>query len=107
MEVGIAGTKRMYWCVRARYVPQFIYIGELDDTNTTVHYGSDVFTDAQVGFLKGAFGDTDPVRLENQVDYLNGIGYEEITFRMYVGLGHTLTDDMIGDLLAFFDAHRE
>ena len=34
-------------------------------------------------FLHNIFGDTDPVRIKNQVEYLNSLGYDNIEFRLY------------------------
>ena len=91
-------------------VHQFIFIGDQDTEATTLWLpGSQKLwrSQAQIDFLKSTFGDTDPVRLENQVNYLNNLRYDNITFKMYAGVGHTYTDGMIDDLLAFFRAHRE
>ncbi len=42
----------------------------------------------------------------NQVNYLRDEGYDNITFRLYPGVGHTYEGYMINDLLAFFRDHR-
>ena len=90
-----------------RQVPQFIYIGDQDTNNSTLWGTGELWrTQSQIDFLNNTFGDTDPVRLENQVNYLNSIGYDNITFTEYVGVGHQFTSEMINDFLAFFSAHR-
>jgi len=90
-----------------RQVPQYIYIGNQDTTNSTLWGASELWqTQSQIDFLNSTFGDTDPIRLKNQVVYLNSIGYNNITFGEYAGVGHQLTPEMINDTFAFFDAHR-
>lgn len=94
-------------------IPQFIYIGDQDNANSTLGNPGEVLTEPgevwssveQINFLNRTFGATDPVRLQNQVQYLTQLGYHNITFHSRAGVGHTerpFTDD----LLAFFDAHR-
>lgn len=92
-------------------VPQFIYIGDADTENTIVwprSWGPKYMWQSvgQLDFLDETFGDTDPVRLANQIKYLNGLGYSNITFKLYAGVGHSNTDSMSRDVLAFFRAHR-
>ena len=92
-----------------RQVPQYIYIGD-QDNNTTLFWVSDYNevwrSPGQIYFLKSTFGDTDPIRLQNQVSYLNNLGYINITFELYPGIGHQLTGDMLNDVFAFFYAHK-
>lgn len=83
-------------------VPQFIYIGDQDTNNSTVAVGNhDLFTDEQMAFLNVTFGDSDPVRLENQCDYIKGMGYN-VEFKLYPGVGHQHTSHMIDDTFTFF-----
>jgi dienelactone hydrolase len=83
-------------------VPQFISVGE-QDTHTTLYGPGDLWrTQSQIDFLKNTFGDTPPVVLENQVNYLNDMGYNNITFKKYPGIGHQYTDEMKEDAFAFF-----
>jgi len=87
--------------------PQIIYIGE-DDTEKSLLRHPEMLggTQSQVTFLKSAFGNTDPGRLASQVDYLNDLGYDKITFKMYAGVGHQYTPDMRDDFLSFFELHK-
>lgn len=87
-------------------VPQFIYIGDQDNTNSTVAVGNhDLFTDSQMDFLNENFGDSDPVRLENQCAYMTEMGCN-ITFKLYPGVGHQYTSNMINDTHAFFSRFK-
>lgn len=90
-------------------VHQFIYIGDQDTEATTlaVPRAPTLWrSQAQIVFLRNTFGETDPTRLENQVEYLNSLGYNNITFKLYAGVGHTHMA-AIDDFLTFFDARRE
>ena len=93
---------------RALYlsVPQFIYIGDRDTNNSTVTpYNYDLFTDGQREFLNSEFGETDPVRLKNQCEYMKHLG-ANIHFKCYPGVGHEMTGDMVEDIFRFFDSFR-
>jgi dienelactone hydrolase len=100
-----------YEFIRDTYlqVPQFIFIGS-QDTNTILPPGGpdSIFRDSGVSysFLINAFGDLGVVMIENQVRFLNSIGYDNIAFKMYPGIDHAYTEDMINDVLRFFDTHR-
>jgi pimeloyl-ACP methyl ester carboxylesterase len=90
-----------------REVPQLVFIGD-EDTNTTLWGTGELWrTQSQIDFLIGTFGATPPVRLENQVKYLNNLGYSSIVFKIYPGVTHQYTSEMVADALAFFDAHRQ
>jgi hypothetical protein len=56
-------------------------------------------------YLNSAFGDTDSIRLQNQVACLNRAGYGNITFKLFAGVGHD-SRPMEHGVLAFFDGHR-
>lgn len=87
-----------------REVSQFIYIGDEDDTNSTLWGTGELWrTQAQIDFLNSEFGDTDPVRIENQAAYMAGLGYD-VTFKMYPGVGHQVTNSMIDDTFDFFQS---
>jgi predicted esterase len=87
-------------------VPQFIYIGDQDTDNSTVDIGgSDLFTDEQIQFLNETFGDSDPVRLKNQCDYIKGMGCD-VRFKLYPGVGHVYTREMINDVYTFFAQYK-
>lgn len=88
-------------------VPQYIYIGDQDTKNSTLWGPNELWrTQAQIDFLNSTFGSTDPIRLQDQVAYLNSLSYSNITFRLYVGIGHQLTNEMLDDTFAFFSAHK-
>jgi len=87
-------------------IPQFIYIGDKDTTSGTVAVGNDdLFTDAQKTFLKQEFGNTDPVRLENQAKYMIEIGCN-VKFKLYPGVGHRDTEESINDSFQFLAQFR-
>lgn len=96
-----------------KQVPQMIYIGDQDNKNSTVYWGpyADDYnetwrTPSQVYFLINTFGKMDPDRLKNQIAYLNNLGYNNITLKIYPGVGHELTDEMLNDMFSFFNAHK-
>lgn len=97
-----------------REIAQFIYIGDLDtgEGGSTIvwnrDWGPQYMWESvdQLDFLKSHFGETDPVRLQNQIDYLNSIGYTNITFKLYEGVAHNFTGQMARDVMAFLDAQR-
>lgn len=103
-----------------RKVPQFFYIGDqdigpLNPTEIDPRGGNSPLWDmgwdyetarSWIVFLDNAFGPTDPIKLENQVRYLNSIGYDKITFKLYPGVGHQQTNEMIRDIFAFFNAQK-
>lgn len=87
-------------------VPQFIFIGDQDVNNSTVKtFNTDVWESSEVVFLDNTFGSSDPVRLQNQVEYLIQNGFENMHFRMYTGVAHSYTDTMILDVMNFFTNH--
>ena len=88
-------------------IHQFIYIGD-QDPNTTFslsHSATLWQSQEQIDFVLNTFGDTGPAVLETQIRYLNAIGYENITLKVYAGVSHELTPQMVNDLLSFLDAH--
>ena len=92
-------------------VPQFMYIGETDTQNSIVWPESwgpqDMWeSTSQLRFLNESFGNTDPVRIRNQVIYLNELGYSKIVFKSYPDVGHELTAEMSRDFQAFIRSHR-
>jgi pimeloyl-ACP methyl ester carboxylesterase len=93
-------------------IAQFIYIGDLDtgEGDTTIvwnrlhpTWGAQYMWESvsQMEFLHNTFGETDPVRLQAEIDYLNKIGYENIEFKLYPGARHEITDQMIDDFMEF------
>jgi hypothetical protein len=99
-------------------IDQYIYIGDLDtgEGGTTIvwnrlhpTWGPQYMWESveQMEFLHDNFGETDPVRLQNQVEYLNGIGYENIEFKLYPGAQHELNEEMINDFTSFLLDHAK
>jgi len=89
-------------------VHQLIYVGELDDrTLLSLHEGNRFWRRLdQITFVSNNFGATDPTILQNQVSYLNELGYENITFSFYLSVGHTQTQEMENELLSFLNEHK-
>ena len=100
-----------------KQISQFIFIGDEDtgEYTTTVwirlhpEFGTGDMWEAvwQMEFLNITFGETDPIRLQNEIAYLNGIGYEKIEFKLYPGLGHEFTNLMIKDVMNFLIDHTK
>ena len=89
-----------------RRIPQLIYIGADDIDNSTVGEPGEVWHDqAQIDFLQNTFGKPDPLRLGQQVDYLQQQGYRHISFHTREGVGHNLRP-FLPDVFAFFNRHR-
>lgn len=93
-------------------ISQFIYIGSRDtgEGGSTIvwnrlhpTWGPQYMWESvkQMEFLHTTFGETDPVRLENQVEYLTNIGFPNIEFRVYPGVGHQLNSQMISTAMSF------
>ena len=81
-------------------VPQFVYIGNTDDnTHFMDDYGidNDFWTDDLFYFINSTFGKFPPDRIQNQCTYLQNLGYNNISFSMYDGVGHEVTDEMLDD----------
>lgn len=82
---------------------QFIYIGETDSTHSTLVRTGELWnTQSQIDFLNDTFGDTDPVRLKKQTEFLVDLGCK-ITFKLYPGVGHQRTSRMYDDIFLFFN----
>ncbi|MHC1782584.1 MAG: hypothetical protein AB9891_07470 [Anaerolineaceae bacterium] len=90
-----------------REIPQFFYIGDLDINNSTAHIGNvDVFTEGQINILFSLFGNQDPVRIGNQVKYMNEMGYTNVYFTLYPGVKHEMTKQMRRDSFDFFNQNK-
>jgi pimeloyl-ACP methyl ester carboxylesterase len=89
-------------------VPHFIYIGDQDNNNSHfLHPNPEGFwSQDQIDFINNIFGDSDPVRLENQCNYLVNAGYD-FEFKVYPNVGHVITNQMRIDVILFFDQFRE
>lgn len=88
-------------------VHQYIYIGDQDTNNSTLWGWGELWkSQEQVNFLINTFGASDPIRLQNQVSFLNSKGYNNIVFHMYSGVSHTITPQMVNDTFSFFNSFR-
>ena len=91
-------------------VAQFIYNGMLDDNTIVWPYDwgpQDMWESvSQLYFLNENFGETNSERLENQINYLHNLGYSNIFFKSYPGIGHDQTPEMIRDFQVFILEHR-
>jgi len=87
-------------------IPQFIYIGDQDNSNSTVAPGNhDLFTDEQMDFLNENFGNSDPVRVENQCAFMSETECN-VEFKLYPGVAHQITSDMVNDTFSFLAKYR-
>ena len=88
-------------------IPKFIFIGE-EDTGpyqSTVYspvfgWNTEIFTVEQCQILYD-IADTDPIRVQNQSVIMNNNG-DNITFKMYPGIGHEFSWQMRYDAGVFF-----
>jgi len=87
-------------------IEQMIYIGTLDNTNSTVHYGNEIWNDRQVDILN-SFGLRDPDRVQKQVEFLNQIGFTNIHFESYSGIGHKYPDQVFEHIFKFFRRYKK
>jgi|GEM_PF-6391541 len=72
-------------------IQQFIYIADGDIHNSMASGGGDgngYFVQSDLDFINAKFGREDPTKLQNTIEYLNSIGYENIHFYTYPGEGH-------------------
>jgi hypothetical protein len=100
-------TSSIFDDVEYKKLPQLFYIGDLDNKNSTVQVGNtDVFSYSQILTLFSNFGEQDPQRLENQVKQMNLLGFSNVYFKLYPGVGHEYNDQMINDTFEFFDKFR-
>jgi len=87
-------------------IPQFIYIGDQDNNNSTVAPGNhDLFTDEQMEFLNETFGNSDPIRVENQCAFMSETECN-VEFKLYPGVAHQITSDMVNDTFSFLAKYR-
>lgn len=88
-------------------VPQFIYIGDQDNLNS--HFNpnpSGFWTQEQIDFINNIFGNTDPIRIENECNYMTEIGCN-IQFKLYPGVGHEITSEMNDDVWTFLRSYTD
>ena len=87
-------------------IPQFIFIGANDHDTATlkdmeIGYIPIYQSLNQAYFLNDVFGQGGVVRVENQVKYLNSLGYDNIFFKSYPGMGHEYPTSVLEDALYF------
>ena len=92
-----------------KQVKQFIYYGDEDtgknfNTFITPEYGTFGFWQSvsQMYFITEHFGTQDFERVQNQLLYLKSIGYDNLFFKIYHGIGHETPYMVIEDTMAFF-----
>jgi len=88
-------------------VPQYLHQGDQDAPQNSLvsEANDDMFTIEQVRFLKANFGETDPVRLQNQAALLQQLGCN-VTFKMYIGVGHSYGPDGWNDSFNFLAQYK-
>ena len=90
-----------------KQIHQFIYIGDQDNLNSHFNPNPEGFwTQEQIDFINNIFGGSDPVRVENECDYMAGIGCN-IQFKLYPGVGHEITQEMNDDTWTFFNTFTD
>ncbi len=80
-------------------VPMFIFIGDQDTTST--YYDSDYPDSNDITI----WGNSDPVRLENQYNHLKNLGYN-VSFKLYPNVGHNYNSEMRNDVIDFFEQSK-
>jgi dienelactone hydrolase len=84
-----------------RAVPIFLYMGSAD-TNDSVPY-SDAYSDEQRAQVNRLFGAT-PIERWPKAEAIYAASAMNATFRLYPGVGHTITDEMFDDIANFFSS---
>lgn len=86
-----------------KQVPQFIFIGSLDNNNSHFLWPNPdgFWTQEDINFVNQHFGDSDPVRIQNQCANLVNSGHS-IQFKLYPGIGHEYNNEMLTDVFTFF-----
>jgi pimeloyl-ACP methyl ester carboxylesterase len=91
-------------------IPKFIFIGENDTGpyqstvySTVYGYAVDIVFSLQQCQFMYALATTDPVRLQVETDIMKAWG-DNVTFRMYPGIGHEFSEEWWNDWIAFIDA---
>lgn len=83
-------------------LPCFVFLGDQDD-NDSVPFG-DGYDPQDKELVFATFGDTPVTRWPRAVELYEAAGVT-CSFRLYPGVGHTMSPDMVRDLLAFFATH--
>ena len=79
-------------------VPKFFYLGDQDD-NDSVHY-KDSFDKPHADLVDRLFGNTPVKRWDDARDLFGGEGCAA-TFKLYAGVGHKTTPEMLADQIEF------
>jgi len=86
-------------------IPQYICVGENDTkkNNDTTSF-SDIFASNQRKYIRSRFGDTNPERIRFYAEFVESLGVPVI-FKLYKGLGHKRTPQMMNDAFNFFQSN--
>jgi len=86
-------------------IPQYICVGENDGkkNNDTTSY-TDIFTNNQRNYIRSRFGDTNPERIKFYAEFIESLGVPVI-FKLYKGLGHEISPQMMNDAFNFFQSN--
>jgi len=83
-------------------VPLFLFLGD-QDTNDSVPY-TDGYEPQDHALVDSLFGETPVARWPKAEQIYDSVGCN-CTFRLYPGVGHTVSPDMRRDIIQFFAAH--
>lgn len=104
--VGVADlpelTGRRFDLEALRKVPLFLYLGDLDDNDSVVFRDGYEETDEKLIFE--LFGPTPVARWEASRKLYESRELNAV-FRLYAGVGHTVSKEMVTDILEFFGKH--
>ena len=87
-------------------IPQMICVGENDNKENNDPTNSEIFPGWHWQYIKTNFGKTNPERVKFFYDYLVSIG-TPAEFRLYKGIGHEITDEMMNDAFQFLVSHSQ
>jgi pimeloyl-ACP methyl ester carboxylesterase len=82
-------------------IPHFVFVGG-NDTNDAL-YHPDMYDDNQSDIITTYFGTNLQERAQMFSDYLSSIGMPS-TVKIYPGIGHVYTQEMLTDTFTFFDS---
>lgn len=87
----------------ARKVPMFIYLGDKDENDSLVF--TDGYEEEDKNLVFELFGKTPVERWEisKKIYQENNLNAE---FKLYPNIKHTVTKEIIGDIMAFFSKHK-
>jgi pimeloyl-ACP methyl ester carboxylesterase len=106
-NVGIADASSLLGhpldMAEVRAVPLYIYMGDAD-TNDSVPF-DDSYDPVQRELVNRLFG-TSPIARWPHAQAIYAAAGMNATFVLYPGVGHTITNQMLDDIAAFFTANR-